>query len=632
MPEPRVPAFHLIVERRPLTPAVLKDAMQRLHADAGLDPYSARLLLSGLGLGQAGTDKLEALQARRDALRAVGLRAALVAHGPAPEAWEVREWSASADRILFHTRRGDVRVERGDALLFIPAELGDRLLNKVVRQAQAHPTEPLSIPPEELYRTILASQPVLDVYVRHGEAAPVGPLRFVPGRFSIAPFGAVGTLGSGPLLDRVVHFLKPYGPTCFRLDFGIAPLPGVGLESGEGAEARLKRLGELAMYGRYATAIWTLPDLTRARTLSPASLGAAAEEEKPAPQEAVPPAPLPPPPPADVLHADRDVGRLLRQMKWPHLLGGALMLVLLCTAYASPPTGKEILRVVFYHGAGLFMIAGLFFWAGFKRLSLRRLIQNTPTSKVRSLSAGYIELAGVAERASLLVSPMSGVACVYFRIERYVKQQTKNGTRWTLSSITTSAEAPFYLRDETGRVLLDPHGADLVPTHVQTLTEGSGSGFFSLGDDIKIVEATIPEGAPLYVLGYAVPRAGERVSWRQRLAERLRLLKRDTSRLMRYDTNGNGRIDDDEWEVAVREEEKRVLDERLGEAGRAEGQNELIVQRAPRGEGPFVIAGDSEERLLRRYAWHLAGYAFAGLAFFVAALWFFVYNPVHLLH
>ena len=62
-------------------------------------------------------------------------------------------------------------------------------------------------------------------------------------------------------------------------------------------------------------------------------------------------------------------------------------------------------------GLGLGLVS---FWKGFQTLQKRRLIQNTPTSKVRSLAMGLCEVYGQAlpYKENILKSPFSGADCL----------------------------------------------------------------------------------------------------------------------------------------------------------------------------------------------------------------------------
>ena len=121
----------------------------------------------------------------------------------------------------------------------------------------------------------------------------------------------------------------------------------------------------------------------------------------------------------------------------------------------------------------------------------------------------------------------------------------------------------------------------------------------------------IPEGSPLYVLGFAKPTRGLRQSsLGVRVARKLRLLKQDNERMKQYDTNQDGRIDEQEWEAARADMEREALHEALKEKSEAQPETEDAVIVKPETKGlPFIIAAREEQRLATNYG------IFSGLLF-----------------
>ncbi|MCZ7585123.1 MAG: hypothetical protein M5R36_18335 [Deltaproteobacteria bacterium] len=116
--------------------------------------------------------------------------------------------------------------------------------------------------------------------------------------------------------------------------------------------------------------------------------------------------------------------------------------------------------------------SAVLFYSTFRALKLKQWVDNTPTSKIRSAAMGMVELAGKAVRIYNLLSPMSHMPCVYFRLRTYQKVETKNGSTWKLIDDHSSGLVPLYLRDETGAAVVWPQGAKM-----SSLTEQNfGSG------------------------------------------------------------------------------------------------------------------------------------------------------------
>ena len=118
-------------------------------------------------------------------------------------------------------------------------------------------------------------------------------------------------------------------------------------------------------------------------------------------------------------------------------------------------------KIFVYSTVGFF--AGLYYFVkGLSWLKQKRLIENTPTSKIRSLAMGLVEIYGevVPVEGKLLKSPFSIKDCVYCKyvIEEY-RRSGKN-SHW----VTVKGDekmAPFYIKDDTGVVLVDPKGAKM---------------------------------------------------------------------------------------------------------------------------------------------------------------------------
>jgi len=77
------------------------------------------------------------------------------------------------------------------------------------------------------------------------------------------------------------------------------------------------------------------------------------------------------------------------------------------------------------------------FYAAFRFLFRLRLIEDTPTSLIRSAAQGYVELQGRGELlpGPPIVAPLTGLPCVWYRFkveERVADYDSRGGTnsRW----------------------------------------------------------------------------------------------------------------------------------------------------------------------------------------------------------
>jgi hypothetical protein len=178
------------------------------------------------------------------------------------------------------------------------------------------------------------------------------------------------------------------------------------------------------------------------------------------------------------------------------------------------------------------VVAGpVLFLAGFRALRIRRLIENTPTSRIRSLAMGLVELNGKVATRSRVTAPFSGRACAYWEIEIATRtSSSRNGTRHWSTVHRNRSGHPFYLVDDTGTAMVYPQGAECrlnfgvseethgfgVPDPYRGYMDQQGlalRGVWSLGP-MRFRERILEDGAMVYVLGRAFPRPqSTTVSW-----------------------------------------------------------------------------------------------------------------------
>ena len=144
----------------------------------------------------------------------------------------------------------------------------------------------------------------------------------------------------------------------------------------------------------------------------------------------------------------------------------------------------------------LFVMGVLVFISGFKEFMKKRMIENIPTSKVRSIAMGLTEIYGnvLKHKNKLITSFMQHTKCVYYRYlhEEYVEGGKNQSGHWrTVRDIKESI--PFYIKDETGKVLVDVTGAE-VSIKIDTTRRSF---------DDRYTEYAIVPGDKLYVLGTA---------------------------------------------------------------------------------------------------------------------------------
>jgi hypothetical protein len=150
----------------------------------------------------------------------------------------------------------------------------------------------------------------------------------------------------------------------------------------------------------------------------------------------------------------------------------------------------------------------------------KRLIESIPTSPIRSLALGLVEVSGRAlPEIGLLRAPFSGLPCVLYSYSVEERRGSEKDGRWKTIAKGTSPD-PFFVQDETGKVLVVPFDAQLIlPDSRTSRTNWLGSlpgetilGLARLGISIdgwmgqktlRCSEACILPEETVYVLGTA---------------------------------------------------------------------------------------------------------------------------------
>jgi hypothetical protein len=266
-------------------------------------------------------------------------------------------------------------------------------------------------------------------------------------------------------------------------------------------------------------------------------------------------------------------------------------------------------------GAGVVL-----FFSGFRAWRRLRLIEDTPTSRVRSLPMGRVEVQGRTAGKAELEAPLTGTPCVYYRyrIEQEVRSNRRRSWR-TLAKGDSSAWG-FHLEDETGRVLVDPAGAEVDIGHDWRETDPplSTSLLQVLGRHgidphglvfrkrLRFTEWRLAAGDPVYVLGVAQERPGLANERRRRIAEKLAAWKRDPDAMAHFDADRDGSVDAEEWEVV-----RRLAVEQVA----LEGEDDRVCVAAdPHGDAPFYVSDREEGRVLSRHRWRAFGGIWGGAA------------------
>lgn len=220
-----------------------------------------------------------------------------------------------------------------------------------------------------------------------------------------------------------------------------------------------------------------------------------------------------------------------------------------------------------------------------------RAIADVATSRIGSAAQGYVEVMGraKADPGELILSPYSGIACIWYRFQVYSRDNPRSEWREVDSG---ASSATFELSDGSGACRVDPDHAEVVGPERRV----------SYRDGDKLVEEMLFAGGTLYVLGeYATLHGAQAaLSVSEDVGALLATWKQDPVQLKkRFDLDGDGQIDLHEWEHARRLATKTV------EQQHRELRNlgELNLMRAPANGRMFLISTLSPQQLRRRYLW-----------------------------
>lgn len=641
----------VILRRRPLDEATLQAHVRTLADRLGADPYTTRVALRGEGLAQVARTDDEGLIAKSlSTLRELGYDAARVDALPKRTVLEMKSFETSGAGIRFHHRRGEVWMPKGARAIGVLASLKGDALQRILRKA-SYTGDPAGLSPEEKLDSIMTSGPILDLYLPSddGRGPAVGPLRIEPGRFNPDSLGERAGVSARQNLETVIDLVRACaGRLDIEMDFGFFQLPKCRFDPAENdPEAHERNLTGLVNYGSYLVELYrqagppaaaradvrssltgaldaatgriaeSSPALAHALGMTTAAL-AFTEKQKAEtliyPEAPGAPAFLPPPP--------ADLRQWSGWYRRTHAIFAVLFAVMWSFSLISANTlekGFALLIRLWGVDRGLlfFAAAGLAFYECFRFVRVKRWMDHTPTSKARSVAMGMVEMKGVARRAYNLHTPLTGVPCVWYRLREYERRRDSEGKeRWTQVGDTSSGPVPFYLDDETGRVLIDPLGAKMKPTHRQELDGRARTPWgpasdpaLDIAQDTRYVEEMIAEGSAAYVMGQAVAMEPMVVPMRERIARKLRRVKEEPARMARYDVDGDGRIDEYEWNAARNEMEKEAYaDAAHEETGTAEDGVTIAVRRPDMAAFPFVISNKGEENLMARYTWIALGF------------------------
>ncbi|MBN2121218.1 MAG: hypothetical protein JW734_09235 [Candidatus Omnitrophica bacterium] len=281
---------------------------------------------------------------------------------------------------------------------------------------------------------------------------------------------------------------------------------------------------------------------------------------------------------------------------------------------------------------------GAFFW-GFMRLRRKRLIENIPTSTIRGLALGLVELTGKAKRDKPLKSPLTGTDCVLYRytIERYEKRGRSSS--WVTIAKGDTYYCPFWIDDGTGKIFVFPQGAEMILPVDYEFTTGWGrtlplnlSGFMDRHGiryrnlfgvaTLRFKEWCICPDETVYVLGVAKKSQKNLDDYKDKLFKRIKELKDNPDKMKAVDLNKDGQISPEEWDSAVSKIEQGLLEEEINSCQRNDLADVIIGKGDV--EKIFIISDYSQKDLVNTLFWQSLLGVFGGGVVSLVALWLLI--------
>lgn len=261
----------------------------------------------------------------------------------------------------------------------------------------------------------------------------------------------------------------------------------------------------------------------------------------------------------------------------------------------------------------LLLLAAASFAGSFVFLRRTRLLEDTPTSRLRSAAQGYVEVEGTARlmEGEPIICPLTATRCVWwrYRIEEKQKDADGRGTHWTTVASTGSDDC-FLLDDGTGVCVVDPGGASVIPAIKRRwygyksrpdIGPEAGKGWWrAMWCSYRYTEELILSANPLYALGAFRTQTGiadpfdEQADLRDLLAK----WKHDPKMMGLFDVNKDGVVDQHEWDAARRAGLDLVRREQVQ---RSVATPDLSILGKPRDGRPFILSGVTQAELVRRY-------------------------------
>ena len=247
----------------------------------------------------------------------------------------------------------------------------------------------------------------------------------------------------------------------------------------------------------------------------------------------------------------------------------------------------------------LLAVISLLAWVA--ALRRRRAIADTPTSRIASAAQGVVELSGRGKPVEPpLFSRLHGLPCLWYRYQLEEKQDNE----WKIVAEEES-DLSFILDDGSGTCVVDVEGAEILTKHKETRNS----------ENHRMTEWKLLIGDLIYARGgfHTLGGGAVELDVREDVGNLLAEWKKDQASLLkRFDLNGDGLLDETEWNLARQAARREVV------RSHRELRNDADVHtlRRPGNDQPYLISNLDPKRLARRFLF----WASAHLVVFLVSL------------
>lgn len=255
-----------------------------------------------------------------------------------------------------------------------------------------------------------------------------------------------------------------------------------------------------------------------------------------------------------------------------------------------------------------------FFFKGFRTLRQKRIIQNVPTSTIRAIPIGEVEIKGKSKAKYPLKTPLSSLPCVFFKYIEEEFRKVGKTYKW-VKILETQSDYPFYIYDDTGTIIVNPAGAELTLVNKFIKNEGK----------IRKTEFYILENEKIYILGTAIKLPSRYEVEREIVEKKFKEVMEDPEEKIKLDKNKDMWIDENE--IKEKEEEiKQNVKEQVEKAFIENNDNivpdhlkDVIIGKGK--YSPFIISTMEEQHLVNHLKLQTIIMVYGGGLLIIGCLW-----------